>query len=669
MTGQSIQTAASHYEDELAQLGDSYTAACAADIEALKLAIASTAESSMIGVGSGGSFTVASLLCSLHEAYTGRVSRPSTPLEIICSPALASSSPVFLLSAEGKNPDIVEALERARRYSSRTIHVLTNRKCSPLMQHVGALPGVKPYVFELAKKDGYLATNSLLLDAVLVARAYGELNGHREPMPATLAALGVGNQTVDEWMTAARPFILEAVRRGALTVVYSPLLRPIATDLESKLSEGALLHTQLADLRSYAHGRHIWLSQRPQDCAILALTEPSASRLWEGMREKFPPEIPTLAMPLLGADPMHLIAGLVAQMHFVAAIGRQMGKDPGRPNVPNFGREIHYANLHEVVPLPREATPAEEQSKYEVLGAHWPSPRDHGTMRRAARAFRTSIHAQRFRSVVFDYDGTLCSAQSKDGPPSPEIVEHLVRLVRAGVLVGIASGRGDSLQTCLQGALPLDVLRKIRLCLYNGGWISMANVPPELPDQTSEFLSHVTRIVVRLKSLGVPILAHKTTPPFQVSVRFREGLATDAMWFVIADALRQAGLDLSTMVRSKHSVDILARGVSKSRLIADIIQNGKIDPYEILTVGDQGAWPGNDAALLEHRFSLSVDMPSRRLDRGWKLAPAEKRDVDATLWYLERMKVEEGGEFGLDLPNVSTHGGGSQCVIRTPPIS
>jgi fructoselysine-6-P-deglycase FrlB-like protein len=105
-------SAANHYDGELAQLGDSYAAACAADIEALKLAIASTAEASMIGVGSGGSFTVASLLCSLHEAYTGRVSRPSTPLEIICSPALAASSPVFLVSAEGKNPDIVEALER-----------------------------------------------------------------------------------------------------------------------------------------------------------------------------------------------------------------------------------------------------------------------------------------------------------------------------------------------------------------------------------------------------------------------------------------------------------------------------------------------------------------------------------------------------------------------------
>jgi HAD superfamily hydrolase (TIGR01484 family) len=471
-----------------------------------------------------------------------------------------------------------------------------------------------------------------------------------------MSALRVGDQTVEGWLVKAQPFIDEAVRRGALTVVYSPLLRSIATDLESKLSEGALLHTQLADLRSYAHGRHLWLAQRHEECAILALVEPSLSPLWEGMRGKFPAGIPTLTMPLAGADPMHLIAGLVAQMHLVAAVGRRLGKDPGRPDVPSYGREIHYANLRDVIPLPEATGPAEVQSKYEVLGAHWPSQRDHGTMRRAAQAFRDVIQAQQFRAIVFDYDGTLCSSQSKDGPPSAEVVEQLVRLVRAGVLVGIASGRGDSLQDRLREALPEDVLKKIRLCLYNGGWIDAADVAPVLPNQTSEFLSHVSRIVVRLKSLGVPILAHKTTPPYQVSVRFREGLATDTMWFVIADALRQAGLDLSTMVRSKHSVDILASGVSKSRLIASIIQGDKIDPYEILTMGDQGAWPGNDAALLEHRFSLSVDMPSRRLDRGWKLAPAEKRDVDATLWYLAHMQLTEEGAFSLALPPASNIG-------------
>lgn len=661
MTSVGNQAADSQYEGELAQLGHSYSAACGADIESLKLAIAGAAESSMIGVGSGGSFTVASLLCSLHEAYTGKVSRPSTPLEIICSPALASSSPVFLVSAEGKNPDIVEALERARRFSSRTVHVLTNRKDSPLMTHVRALPGVKPYVFELANKDGYLATNSLLLDAVLIARAYGELDGRRESMPSEIEALRIGDETVEAWIAAAQPFISEAARRGALTVVYSPLLRPIVADLESKLSESALLHTQLADLRSYAHGRHLWLAQRPQDCAILALVEPSVGGVWDHMRSKFPPNVPTLAMALSGAEPVHLIAGLVAQMRIVAAVGRELGQDPGKPHVPDYGREIHYANLRDMIPLPKALGPAEQQSKYEVLGAHWPSPRAHGVMQRTVEVFAETMRARRFKAVVFDYDGTLCSSQSKDSPPPQDVVDHLVRLCRAGIVVGIASGRGGSIQTCLQQVLPSDVLPKIRLGLYNGGWISAGDVAPKPPQKNSEFLSHVTRIVVRLKAVGVPILAHRTTHPYQVSVRFREGLATDAMWFVIADALRQAGLDLSTMVRSKHSVDILAQGVSKSALIAHIVHNDKIDPYEVLTMGDQGAWPGNDAALLEHRFSLSVDMPSRRLDRGWKLAPAEKRDIDATQWYLQRMKEEEGGVFRMDLPCAAEGGGGADA--------
>ena len=158
---------------------------------------------------------------------------------------------------------------------------------------------------------------------------------------------------------------------------------------------------------------------------------------------------------------------------------------------------------------------------------------------------------------------------------------------------------------------------------------------------------------VQLQSLGAPIVDIRPTPPFQVSIRFREGIATEPMWFVIADALKEAGLDLSRMVRSNHSIDVLASGVGKSLLIADIIQKHKIEPFKILTMGDQGAWPGNDAALLEHRYSLSVDIPSRRMDRGWKFAPEHKRNVDATLWYLDRIKITNNTfsiEFS-DVPN------------------
>src|SRR3954468_25050247 len=124
------------YEQELSKIGETVGSAAAADINKLKLAIVAASEASIIAVGSCGSFTVASLLCSLHESYTGRVSRAVTPLELICNPTLASTSPIFIISAEGKNPDILEALQRARQYSSRTVHVITNRGASPLMAKV-----------------------------------------------------------------------------------------------------------------------------------------------------------------------------------------------------------------------------------------------------------------------------------------------------------------------------------------------------------------------------------------------------------------------------------------------------------------------------------------------------------------------------------------------------
>jgi HAD superfamily hydrolase (TIGR01484 family) len=629
-----------HYDLELGQLTKSYEAALHADIDRLKVAIASTAESSLIGVGSGGSYTVASLLCNLHESYTGRVSRPSTPLELICNPTLAASSPVFLISAEGKNPDIVEALERARRYSSRSIHVLTNRDACPLMDRVRELPEVTSHVFELADKDGYLATNSLLLDAVVIARAYGALDRASDPLPDTLEQLHIGDATIDAWLEGTRGFVHEAVRRKGLLVVFSPLLRPVAADLESKLSESALLYCQLADLRSFAHGRHLWLAERPGDCAILALIEPGLEKLWGRTRELLPDSVPVCCMPLAGARPRDLLAGLVAQMHLVSLIAHELQKDPAKPDVPPFGRELYYVDLPAFIPGPQDLGPRGEQSKYEVLGARWPSAGNSGSMRRALEGFEAALEQQSFRAIIFDYDGTLSSSQRRDMPPSQAVVEHLERLLRGGVTVGVASGRGDSIQGHLRLALPPELWPNVQLGLYNGGWIGSLGTEIAKHPVTNEFLSHVQRLLHRLRDLGVPIDNIRPTFPHQISVRFKEGVNAESMWFVIADALRQAGLDLSTVVRSKHSVDVLAANVNKSHLVADVVQARKVDPYEVVTMGDQGAWPGNDASLLEHRYSLSVDQPSRRLDRGWKLAPHQKHDVDATLWYLERTVID-----------------------------
>lgn len=637
------------YEIELEQLQASLDKALAASIEPLKHAIAGASQSSVIAVGSGGSFTVASLLCSLHEAYTGRISRPITPLELICNPTLASTSPIFIFSAEGKNPDILEALQRARQHSSRAVHVVTNRRDSPLMDLVRSMNDVTAHIFELDQKDGYLATNSLALSASVLARAFGELDQDGPPDFFKMTDIRFEQLSLFDWLESAAGFAQEAVARRSVIIVFSPRLRPIAEDLESRFAESALLFIQLADFRSFAHGRHLWLTERSRDTALLVITEPSVGGLWQDMREQVPAEVATFEMPLNGSTPADLIAGLLGGMHLVSKVANAANKNIAKPTISDLGRKLYYAKLAELVPPPEIEQIRGEHSKYEVLGARWPSRRNSGKIRRARFEAETSLECQKFRAVVFDYDGTLCSSNATDTPPPETVCAHIRRLAEAGVMIGIASGRGGSIAESFEVLFDKSLWPKIRLGLYNGGWIGELGDRPPVRSGLSDFLIHAKRVLTGLRSSGVPIHMIRENPPYQLSVRFENGVSTEDMWFVVADAMKLSGLETGTILRSKHSIDVLAEGVSKSHVVANIVQRDRIDPYEILTMGDLGAWPGNDSSLLQHRFSLSVDLPSRRLDRGWKLAPRFKRDVDATLWYLDRMQTNHDGNFKLSL--------------------
>jgi len=146
--------------------------------------------------------------------------------------------------------------------------------------------------------------------------------------------------------------------------------------------------------------------------------------------------------------------------------------------VPQFGRDLYYVDLPRVIPRPGDAANADEKSKYDVLGARWPSRQRRGDMRRARDNFVRDLSGQVFRAIIFDYDGTLCGSQRNDAPPPGAIVEHIKSLVTAKVVVGIASGRGGSVQECLAAQLPHEYLSAIQLGLYNGGWIENALAAP-----------------------------------------------------------------------------------------------------------------------------------------------------------------------------------------------
>lgn len=635
------------FGEELSRIDATIAAAKQADIEPLKAAIEAASQQSIIAIGSGGSFTAATLFSSLHESFTGRVSRAATPLELIVSPTIASNSPIFIVSAEGKNPDVLEALSRARRSSSRTIHVLTNRGESPLIDLVNRLADVNAHVFKLDKKDGYLATNSLVLDSSIIARAYGEMDGQADVLPRDLASQRIGDVSFYTWVETVREFAAHSAGKRGTIVLFSPRLRHLAIDIESKLSESALRYCQLADFRSFAHGRHLWLTNRADDCSLVILTEPAVYGLWLDMKSSIPPELPTLHMSLPDASPRSLIGGLAGVMHLVDALSQTSGVDVARPEVSDFGRSLYYADLPRLIqPQSQDESRRGEVSKYEAYGSFWPSRKKGGRLTRPLRAFEAEWIGREFRGIVFDYDGTLSSSSRRNMEPSVKVMEKIISLLSSGVLIGVASGRGGSVRDIFQEAIPDQLKQGFYLGLYNGGWTGgLDHDVGKTAGPSPEILLHCKRLMEGLREIGAPIEDVRLTPPYQVSIRFVGGVSTESMWFVVADALRQAGISSVSVVRSKHSIDILAKETGKSNLISELIASAGLDPYEIVTMGDVGAWPGNDYSLLEHRFSLSVDLPSRRLDRGWKLAPNHVRDVDATLWYLDRAVTSGNGTF------------------------
>jgi HAD superfamily hydrolase (TIGR01484 family) len=483
----------------------------------------------------------------------------------------------------------------------------------------------------------------------LIARVYEQLDSRNLEFPESLSDLRLADSSIEEWLKASSEFIDALSNRGCLFIAFSPLLRSIAADLESKLAESALLHCQLSDIRSFAHGRHLWAAKRVDDFALIGLVDPTLQNLWSATCNLLPDDLPIATMPFRGSKPPDLVAGLIAQMKLVSEIAASRSEDPGRPVVPDFGKQLHYLDLRELIQPADNNVDRGEESKRKVLGASWPSFRGNASITRARRRFESTLSGRSFSAVVFDYDGTLCSSNAKKEPPKKEVADALIKLASCDIEVGIATGRGGSVRKDLRECIPQEYWDRFHLGLYNCGAIARLGDEPENSPETSEYINHVSRIAHQLEAIGVPIELIKPSHPHQVSIRFQRGTDTERIWFVVADALRKAGLDPSRAVRSKHSIDVLPQNVDKNRLVEHMVLTLGIAPFEILTMGDQGAWPGNDSSLLEHKFSLSVDEPSRHLDRGWKLAPTSERDVDATLWYLERAQYTEDGKFSLNL--------------------
>lgn len=620
------------YVKELAALPETYNKAIAENSSSTHSALRGLFGAPLIAIGSGGSFSGAVFAAELHERLAGQSARAVTPLELRDLSWSANDTAYLLISASGRNPDVLAAFRELIYREPRRIVVLTAEDESPLMKLVRKYRWVDCIRFSVPSgRDGFLATNSLLAFCTLLAGAYGALADH-PGLPAEFGKL-LSPHTVTGWRAKMR----KLCGREDLILLYSPVLRAAAVDIESKCIEAALGHVLPADLRHFAHGRHHWLAKHGEKSAILAFHSTQDRVLANRTLRLLPAEIPQLTLEFAGPLAHGMLASLVASMIFAGERGVQVGIDPGRPGVPPFGSRIY------------RLTPS--QSRKAGGLAVW---RDKVIERKAGSRFSASsskwaatleeflrrLEDASFQGLVLDYDGTLCDPHERFVGICSEIASGLVKLLSRNVPIGIATGRGKSVREALRAGLPKNLWPKVLVGFYSGGQIVRLDEDKELGagDETR------TREMAALLG-GHPALEglQPDIRSCQLSYAARANESLDFLWREISDALSVFQARGWRAFRSDHSVDVLAAGVTKTDVVKRLREDFSLKlESQILCVGDQAREPGNDAELLREPLALSVGTSSSRLNSGWNLARPGERGVGAMLRYLKAIRARAG---------------------------
>lgn len=627
------------YDAELERLAETYRWAFTVECGRLSEALRRMASLPLLTLGSGGSFTAADFAAGAHREMMGQLATALTPLEAVASGLDFRSTAVLMTTAAGKNPDVLGSFERIAAREPRRLAALCLSLGSPLARAAAKVPLTDFVELEPpAGKDGFLATNTLLASVVLLSRAYAEATGVPVPLPETFGDLLGDGARDDRW----RPLW----GRDTLVVLHGAATRPAAVDLESKFTEAALGNARPADYRHFAHGRHHWLAKHAGSTAVLAFTTPDDEELAARTLALLPAGVPvvreTVALRGLAAG----VAGLVRGFHVAGSAGRSRGIDPGRPGVPGFGRRIYhlkaFRGAEQKPALPDDEAAAIERKAGRTVAA-LAAASVLEPWRQAYRDFMGRLRGAKLRGLVLDYDGTLCGEDARFAGMPQEAGRELTRLLRSGVALGIATGRGKSVKATLRDAIPKKYWGRVIVGYYNGGDIGTLSedTRPDGSDRVSEPLRPVAEAIAAHAWLA-RFARFELRPP-QIKVEPVPGAPADWVWGLLQQVVMSHAEAGVRVLRSSHSMDVLAPGVDKRAVLARVVELlDKGSPDAVLCVGDRGRYPGNDFLLLSHPLALSVDEVSPDPATCWNIAPAGVRCAAACLDYLRRIRAADG---------------------------
>lgn len=617
------------FKKELSVIDSTVQWAIEQPIKPISALLSGTYRKPLYIIGSGGSLSACWYAASLYQRLGG-FAKPLTPLELFYVKESIKEANLLFISASGRNTDILFAFNLAIQQDPSKMLTMSMKENSALAKLASEYSISQSIDYAIpSQKDGFLATNSLVAYFVLLCRSFGYT------IPDALSSLVFSN-----YQQEINSFTAQLSPNHSLIVLYGGWGQAVACDIESKFTEAALGNVILSDYRNFGHGRHHWFAKRGSSSAIVALITPEEEKIAEKTLALLPATIPKLRITSDLQTPASSVEMLIKSFYLVNSFGELQGIDPGRPGVPDFGSKLYhlkYANFYlkknpdeTQAILQKTAKPDLSQFTSEEL-KFW---------KEKYINFKKKLSSFKFSSIVFDYDGTLCSDEEKKIGPSEVIIIHLVELLKAGILVGIASGRGKSIREDLRRLIPKQYWNQLIIGYYNGaeiGYLDNELIPNlNLPDHEG-----LKRIEAQLMQNDYLIRNASTTlRPYQLTIEPITGKDEGFIKKYLQNIVMQE--EEIQFLESSHSIDIVVKKQASKLNIVNYChlqaEHKKISG-ECLVIGDKGQWPGNDFSMLATPFSLSVDEVSVDPDSCWNLAPMGLRNTLATNHYLSKISI------------------------------
>ena len=616
------------YKLELQQLEATYRWARGVDVAEFSKVVKDGGDCPLLVIGSGGSLSTACLVAMLEQQCRGGFAAFDSPLLTSRNPAILAGARLFIVSAREKNPDVLGFARNSVAAEPVSLTSLCSMAGSPLTDVVYSFNRGHSFEFPSPSgKDGYLATNSLVALNTIVARAYGK----GDTLPQRWRDLFDG-VALKQSLEQAFHLGVSPLKSDEILLLFGPDTRAAAIDFESKFHESGLANVQLADYRNFAHGRHLWLAQRPNTTVFLFIC-PNDRMIAEATLNLLPKSIHAIKVETLFDGITAAFAMQAAVFDIVAAYGEDRGRDPGRPTVPGFGRKLYHLNVFpQTVNDARSASIQKKQRARRKFGLpelpqeEWNAAYDD---------FRKRISAVPFKQCVVDYDGTVCDNRDRFSGVTASVAKALVSLLDGGFPLGVATGRGKSVREALREALPKRLWHLVTVGFYNGAIVLPLESDSALNDGEEHAvpLCDIARVIRAARIPGIQL----TERSFQITLELEDSASVESLWYLTSALLAKAHRNDVRIVASSRSVDIVTVETSKLNILAHM-PDGTFSRAQTLFIGDRPSWPGNDFELLSEPASLSVDEVGFDMDAGWNLAPPGVSGSAALMHYYSQIR-------------------------------